>query len=284
VALSAIIALAILALILMPLPSQAQSPTRNPSKVAATDSLIARWEIRDPICDVYPNSPYYAALASIIEKYGINISLPDGTCRLSQPLTRGDFVLYLSQALDRIVELLEATTASPQPTVKALTDAPETITIEGRQLVIETYLGRDFQPISPPDGKLLIASLKLKTTDNTNLPAGVEVVNVWVINGELIWLPTAKEIRRGDNQSSTMQIIVRDGPKWGPGIKVDVVVELKDAKGRSYLLRDPKQDIGLTEVNNYSKKVIAQRVTPSVRALSAVGYLSSPEFDINFRS
>jgi hypothetical protein len=44
-----------------------------------------------------------------------------------------------------------------------------------------------------------------------------------------------------------MEIVVRGGPKWGPGIKVDVVVELKDAKNQSHLLRASKQDIHRTE-------------------------------------
>ena len=132
-----------------------------------------------------------------------------------------------------------------QPTVKELVAAPEKITIEGRSLLIETELWRDFMPSSPPDGRPLIAAIKLKTIDNTNLPKGIEVVSVWIVNDDKLWSPTKKEALKGDSNSS-MTISVRDGPKWGPGIDVDVIVELKDSQNQSHLLRASKQPIGKT--------------------------------------
>jgi hypothetical protein len=131
--------------------------------------------------------------------------------------------------------------------VTDLLAAPLQLSIGERTLVLETYLWRDFMPISPPDGKPLIASLKLKTTNKTALPEGTEVETVWVVNGKKQWSPAKKEVRAGNDRSSMMTIVVRNGPKWGPGIKVDVVVRVKDAKGHSYLLRAAKQNINRTD-------------------------------------
>jgi hypothetical protein len=57
--------------------------------------------------DVSPSDPYFQALQSLIEKYGVDVSLPDGTFRGEQPITRGNFVIYLNRAMDRMVELME---------------------------------------------------------------------------------------------------------------------------------------------------------------------------------
>ena len=41
--------------------------------------------------------------------------------------------------------------------------------------------------------------------------------------------------------------VARDGPKWCPGVYVDVVVRLTDNQGRHYLLQAPKQYIHRTD-------------------------------------
>ena len=139
------------------------------------------------------------------------------------------------------------------PTAKELRAAPEAITIGDRKLVLQADLWRDFMPISPPDGKPLIAVLKLKTTDAARFPEGVAVESVWIVNGEEVWSAAAKEVRKPNDDvsegpgPSTMEICVRNGPKWGPGIKVDVVIGVKDAQGQLHLLKAPGQDIGRTD-------------------------------------
>ena len=45
----------------------------------------------------------------------------------------------------------------PDIPVEQLLGYPDTIYIEGRQVYLSTYMWRDFMPISPPDGKPLIA-------------------------------------------------------------------------------------------------------------------------------
>jgi S-layer homology domain len=55
-----------------------------------------------------PSNPYYEAVRSLVERYGIDVSLPDGTIRPNEPLTRGDFMVYLNQGLNVMVELMNA--------------------------------------------------------------------------------------------------------------------------------------------------------------------------------
>jgi hypothetical protein len=41
--------------------------------------------------------------------------------------------------------------------------------------------------------------------------------------------------------------VARDGPKWGPGIEVDVVIRLRDAAGRHVLLQAREQLVHRTD-------------------------------------
>ncbi len=42
-------------------------------------------------------------------------------------------------------------------------------------------------------------------------------------------------------------MVARNGPKWGPDIKVDVVVRIVDRAGNEYLLKASNQKIERTE-------------------------------------
>ena len=61
----------------------------------------------------------------------------------------------------------------PDIPISQLRSAPETITVEGRQLYLTTFIWRDFQPISPPDGKPLIAIIYVTATDTAQLPGSI---------------------------------------------------------------------------------------------------------------
>ncbi|MBD2740406.1 hypothetical protein [Coleofasciculus sp. FACHB-1120] len=64
--------------------------------------------LRAEVKDITPNDPYYEALGSVLENHEINVLLPDSTFKGKEPLTRGDFAIYLSDALARLEELKEA--------------------------------------------------------------------------------------------------------------------------------------------------------------------------------
>lgn len=133
------------------------------------------------------------------------------------------------------------------PDMNALLSAPETVEIDGRQYVLETYLWRDFMPISPPGGKPLMASIRVSAKDERAFPAGLKVDRLWVVSdAQQVW-----ETELGDDvrqpSASQLETVARNGPKWEPGTSVDVVIRLLDGNNRSYLLRASRQQIGRTQ-------------------------------------
>ena len=60
--------------------------------------------------DVKPTDKYYAAVQSLVEKYGVLDPFPDYTFRGGQPLTREQFVVLINNGLDRLGEVDAAST------------------------------------------------------------------------------------------------------------------------------------------------------------------------------
>jgi hypothetical protein len=112
-----------------------------------------------------------------------------------------------------------------------------------------------------PGGKPLAVALKVSTADNKPLSSGIRANGAWVILGKQIWeianlrrqmLPQAnhKDFSKKWTNCSALPVgefTVCDGPNWGPGVLVDVVVRLTDKNGRRYLLRAPKQLVQRTD-------------------------------------
>lgn len=136
------------------------------------------------------------------------------------------------------------TTISTRPSL--LRDAPTQVRVNGYSLVMETYLGRDFMPAAPPDGQPMVAVLRIRTADGRPFPAGVTADRVSVVNGDQVWTAATHQ-EHPSQQANTLEVVARDGPKWDPGTKVDVVVYLHDAARREYRLRAPDQLIQRTD-------------------------------------
>lgn len=131
--------------------------------------------------------------------------------------------------------------------MNTLLSAPETVEIDERQYVLETYLWRDFMPISPPEGKPLIASIRVTAKDEKAFPTTLKVDHLWVIKDtQQVWetdlSDEAKQIT-----ANKLETVARNGPKWMPGTTVDVVIRLVDENNRSYLLRASQQPIVRTD-------------------------------------
>ena len=118
--------------------------------------------------------------------------------------------------------------------IDSLLSAPTQIDINGQQFELSPYLWRDFMPVSPIDGKPMIALIKVYTTDSLALPSSLTPDSLWIINGKQVWTTTfsPKEQRTFEDH---LESIARNGPKWGPGIKVDVVIRLKNNNDIYYL-------------------------------------------------
>ena len=119
--------------------------------------------------------------------------------------------------------------------------APDLVTMEGATVRAEAYLWRDFAPSSPPDGQPLVATLRIQTTDGSLIPPTLTADSAWLYNGGAVWATTV--VQEQPRNATYFEVVARNGPKWGPGIEVDVVVRLRDSAGRSLLLQAPRQFI-----------------------------------------
>ena len=136
------------------------------------------------------------------------------------------------------------------PPLSELEGAPSRVQIAGSELKLETYLWRDFMPsFSPtatPNGTPLIAVLRILTTDGTRVPEGLRAEQVSINYQGEVWTAAVKQ-EHPSTEPGVLEVVARNGPKWGPGVKVDVVVRLRGARGQTYWLRAPDQPIHRTD-------------------------------------
>ena len=104
-------------------------------------------------------------------------------------------------------------------------------------------------PISPPDGKPLIGIFWITAVDSQPFPAALRAERAFLVNGDEIWESGFSTEERPTNPLRKHQLekVVRDGPKWGPHIYIEAIVELIDRDNRPFLLRAPKQWISRTD-------------------------------------
>jgi len=123
--------------------------------------------------------------------------------------------------------------------------ALEEVTIENLNFSLETYMWRDFMPISPPDGKPLIVIIKIHAIGVVVFPSTLNLERIWLIYGTdvISALPTNESSVYGN----IFKMVFRDGPKWGPGIVIDVVVKLKSVDFNYYYLLALNQPIYRTD-------------------------------------
>ena len=144
--------------------------------------------------------------------------------------------------------------------IKDLRNAATEVVLDDRSLSLSAYPWRDFMPSTLPnaDGSPMMVALKVVTVDKKPLPSGIRIDRAWVLFGEQVWETSQfRERRKGPRYdedswincaaSPACEVTIRDGPKWGPGVFVDVVVRLIDKAGRHHLLQAPKQYVQRTD-------------------------------------
>lgn len=140
----------------------------------------------------------------------------------------------------------ESGSSVPFVSLEQLAAAPIAVSIEQHSIRLSTYLYRDFMPISPPDGKPMIAVAKIASADSSPLPSGLDADRIWLINGDQVWQGTfSSEARPSD--PALLEKVLRNGPMWSPGSKVDVVVRIISPGSEQFLLRAPKQLVHRTD-------------------------------------
>ncbi|MFX1277382.1 MAG: hypothetical protein ACFFCE_12465 [Promethearchaeota archaeon] len=96
-----------------------------------------------------------------------------------------------------------------------------------------TYIYRDFMPISPPGGKPLIAGIRVYANNVEDFPLTTKIERLWIIDGSKIKSTLATDEVSIDG--SIYEMVFRDGPKWGPGFEIDVVVKLNSSLNIYYI-------------------------------------------------
>jgi len=130
----------------------------------------------------------------------------------------------------------------------SLITAPEQIEIAGRKYLQETAVWRDFMPMTPPEGSSLMVVVKIIVADSLEFPAHLNADRLWVINDKKdVWETEFTGENRGA-EPNKLEKSASNGPKWGPGIEVDVVTRIVNVKtGKSFLLRASRQKITRTD-------------------------------------
>ncbi|MDH4067929.1 MAG: hypothetical protein OEU97_03235 [Dehalococcoidia bacterium] len=91
-----------------------------------------------------------------------------------------------------------------------------------------------------------MALVKVKAPRETAISSKIDATRLWVVKGIEIW-ETELASREGSTIGDTLEKVGWDGPKWEPGISVDVVVRIVDLKsGKNYLLKASNQAIHRT--------------------------------------
>ncbi|MGA2784859.1 MAG: hypothetical protein ABSF09_09210 [Candidatus Bathyarchaeia archaeon] len=160
----------------------------------------------------------------------------------------------------KIVELISITlilfgcsdnvvSVPPDIPINQLLASPDTIRIGTRQLYLSTYMWRDFQPISPPDGKPLIAIIYVTGIDTAQLPGSISTDAVWIVYNNQVWKSwySNESIPPDELRPNRIVKIARNGPTWGPNVYVDVIVRVHDVNGATLMLRAPNQWINRVE-------------------------------------
>ncbi len=124
------------------------------------------------------------------------------------------------------------------PELNELRATPTSATIGGQPFVLQAELWRDFMPMvgGGPDGQPLAVVIRLP-----DQLATVRVEHIWVIFGDQLWDADTEQV------PGTQDWVARGGPRWGPGVRVDVVARLREAGGREIVIRAPDRLIQRTD-------------------------------------
>lgn len=131
---------------------------------------------------------------------------------------------------------------APPPDIRLsyLLAAPETTMVNGRAVYLTTQLWRDFMPISPPDGKPLGGVVFITAMDGMVFGNAISSDAVWLVHNQEVWKGWLTNASNG-GRTNQLAKSFSDGPKWKPGVSVDVVVRLNNDQNNVYFLRASKQ-------------------------------------------
>jgi len=125
--------------------------------------------------------------------------------------------------------------------------ATGTIIIDTNNYFLDTYLWRDFQPISPPNGKPLISINWLIRADSNAIPVNIKLKLQYVIYGDSVWIADYTNETHLTPEFK-QEKVSRNGPKWGPHVYVNIIAKISDTiANRDYYLKRSNAFIGRTD-------------------------------------
>jgi hypothetical protein len=146
-----------------------------------------------------------------------------------------------------------STLAEPAVPRAALRNAPQSIRIDGVALHLEAEVWRDFMPGWVPSdtqseepnvpGKPMTAELRVVARNGLQIPQKLRVEVAWVMLRQQIWQSQPAEEQPRDPAAHEVAVTIRNGPKWPPQARVDIVVRIVDGNGATYLLASRGQKI-----------------------------------------
>jgi len=127
--------------------------------------------------------------------------------------------------------------AKPDAGDARLTDAPTTITVDGKKLTLQVEGICNLMPtIGPRTSTGIYFIIRLKTTDKSPLPKGVTFETVYGVQGDRKWETRKFDGPRG-RASSMSEIVARNAPAWTTSAKIDVIVRLRDSAKKEHVIR-----------------------------------------------
>lgn len=141
-------------------------------------------------------------------------------------------------------EDIEGKTKKSSKFADELRSSPENITLGSNTLMLETFLWRDFMSIAEENGSKMMCINRLIDVDSVPLPNTMKLKKQYVIKGNEVW--AADYMKTSNDIDYILSGSVRDGPKWGPKIEVDVVCEFENS-GITFRIIAKSQLINRTE-------------------------------------
>jgi len=89
-----------------------------------------------------------------------------------------------------------------------------------------------------------MASVKVFDENGKPIPKSLHAEVVYAVQGDHIWQTSAIEESRDESNPSSLDFVIRKGPRWKPGSYVDVFARIKEGKGVPVLLVVHHQIIG----------------------------------------
>ena len=126
-------------------------------------------------------------------------------------------------------------------------EATTSLSIDSRSYFLDAFLWRDFMPVTPPNGSPLIAINWLINGDSITIPDNIVMIKQYVIYNDSVWIADYEDNKSPSSPPYRLEKMSTNGPKWGPGVRVDVISKILDTKtNHDYYLKFSQVLIGAT--------------------------------------